>query len=294
MINFIRLLDRPIAYHRCLVPIARSVEGAVLLSQAIYWQNRMGAGKWWYKTAKEWEEETGLSQRELSRAREGCSRVLKYEVRGLPARGHYMVDIGELERLLATEELGDDHAKTSFADGCKTGLADGCKTGLADVCKTISTETTTETTTERGMAPSEPPPNLDLSMDLSMGRTVKESSPSKLPLSGDLVLSAAIHRPRESNPVPLCPPPILECYPPFAETWACWLKFRREIKKAVTPIGAKQQFAKMAEWGPVKAVESMKISMANGWTGLFEPKDKPANGRNFEKPKSDYDLECGI
>ena len=54
-----RLLDRPIAYHRCLVTLTGSVTGAVMLSQAIYWQNRCNGD--FYKTQAEWEEETGLT-----------------------------------------------------------------------------------------------------------------------------------------------------------------------------------------------------------------------------------------
>ena len=112
MNDFIKLLDRPVAFHRCLVDVSGSVEGAVLLSRAIYWQNRMG-DEWWYKTAKDWFEETGLSQRHLDLAREGCRKVLLYEVRGMPAKGYYKVDSQALEMAL------------ELVCGCKTSLQPG-------------------------------------------------------------------------------------------------------------------------------------------------------------------------
>lgn len=57
-----RLLARPIAFHRPLAVVAGSAAGGVFLSQLVYWSDRAShpAG-WIYKSASEWHEETLLS-----------------------------------------------------------------------------------------------------------------------------------------------------------------------------------------------------------------------------------------
>lgn len=85
--------DRPIAYHRVFVPLA-GVTGAVFLSQAIYWHNRTKhEGKWFYKTAAEWEEETGMTRKEQEGARKKlvAAGILKEERRGVPAKLWFQV-----------------------------------------------------------------------------------------------------------------------------------------------------------------------------------------------------------
>lgn len=75
--RFLKLLDRPIAFHRCFVDLAGSVTAALVLSQAIYWQKRILEDRdgWWYKTRSEWMEETGLSRRQQETARK-CLKQL--------------------------------------------------------------------------------------------------------------------------------------------------------------------------------------------------------------------------
>ena len=112
----IDLLDRPIAYHRCFVTLTGSVTAAVLLSQAVYWSRRTGAGNdgWFWKTSADWEEETGLTRREQDTAR-GILRELGFweeEKRGIPARLWFRLDQEQLEQLLTSE-------KTSLAESAK-------------------------------------------------------------------------------------------------------------------------------------------------------------------------------
>ena len=55
------ILDSPIAYHRIYATITGSVTSAVMLSQAMYWTPRTSdPHNWFYKTADDWQEETGL------------------------------------------------------------------------------------------------------------------------------------------------------------------------------------------------------------------------------------------
>lgn len=112
----IDLLDRPIAYHRCFVSLTGSVTAAVMLSQAVYWSKRTGAGNhgWFWKTSSDWEEETGLTRREQDTAR-GILRGLGFweeEKRGIPARLWFRLDLEQLEQLLTSE-------KTSLAESAK-------------------------------------------------------------------------------------------------------------------------------------------------------------------------------
>ena len=106
--SVMELIDRPIAFQRCLVRVTGSITGALLLSQSIYWQKiaykDVGTykGGWWYKTQEEWEEETGMSRRELETARKACAKFLSYERRGIPAKGFYRVNKEALELALQT------------------------------------------------------------------------------------------------------------------------------------------------------------------------------------------------
>lgn len=58
----------------------------------------------------------------------------------------------------------------------------------------------------------------------------------------------------------------------FVEAWAQWLECRRERKKPVSSAAAKLQLDKMARWGVDKAIDAIKQSIENDWTGIFEPK----------------------
>ncbi|TNV22850.1 hypothetical protein FH968_02070 [Buttiauxella sp. B2] len=108
----IQLLDRPIAYQPSFARLrAGNIKvgpvGAVLLSQFVYWHNRMD-GKWLYKTQVEIARETGLSRAEQETARKRLVSigVLEESLKGVPATMHYRIDSDRLEALLIelTEE----------------------------------------------------------------------------------------------------------------------------------------------------------------------------------------------
>lgn len=104
MSNLISLLDRPIAYQACFVGFG-GVTGAVLLSQLVYWHNRMD-GSWFYKTQKEIKSETGLSREEQETARRRLisAGVLEEDRRGVPAKLFFRVKADRLEALLLKSE----------------------------------------------------------------------------------------------------------------------------------------------------------------------------------------------
>lgn len=98
-----QILAPPIAFHRCLVPVAGSVNGALMLSQAIYWTSKTRDPQgWFYKSQKDWEEETGLSRSEQDIARKllrsGC--FWQEKLRGVPATLYFRVDCEILQTRL--------------------------------------------------------------------------------------------------------------------------------------------------------------------------------------------------
>lgn len=100
------LLDRPIAFHRCLVPIAGSVAGAVFLSQLIYWSKRSSQGDGSiYKTRTEWEEETGLGRLEQEAVRRVLREagVLVEMKKGIPCRLYFKLQANKLASLLESD-----------------------------------------------------------------------------------------------------------------------------------------------------------------------------------------------
>lgn len=109
--DVLSLLDRPIAYHRVFVTLTGSVTAAVLLSQAVYWSRRTGEnGGWFWKTAVDWTEETGLSRREQETARAILRElgIWQEEKRGIPARLWFFLDVPALETVLRETSMAEN------------------------------------------------------------------------------------------------------------------------------------------------------------------------------------------
>ena len=172
--QLVRLLDRPIAFHRCFVDPTGSITAALMLSQALYWQQRTkDPDGWWYKTREEWREETGMSRWEQEEARKRLRRVgvLREERRGIPARLWYRVDEGQLWALLTKTDPptkpdvgpeGIDPAASQMTGKPPSGRLetiqpDGGKTANWSVSPPPTiTETTAETTAETTTTTSNP------------------------------------------------------------------------------------------------------------------------------------------
>lgn len=106
--SLIQLLDRPIAYQPSFAQlrvgkVKVGPVGAVLLSQFVYWHNRMD-GAWLYKTREQIAQETGLSrdEQETARKRLVAIGVLEEQLRGVPATMHFKINVDSLEALLLT------------------------------------------------------------------------------------------------------------------------------------------------------------------------------------------------
>lgn len=71
----------------------------------------------------------------------------------------------------------------------------------------------------------------------------------------------------------------------FRMAWADWCADRKARKKPITEAAAKRQLAQLAGWGVTKAIQSIEISIRNGWQGLFEP--EVARGQSAPASKAD-------
>lgn len=144
----IEFLDRPIAFHRPFVKLGIGITGALMLSQAIYWSRRTNASGYFYKIQSEWEDETGMTRRELDTARKKLRElgILEEKKQGVPCRIFYRINepnlIGALEQ-------------TSLAESAKLCSTNPptCAVQIRQT-KTETThrlpETTTETTAKAG------------------------------------------------------------------------------------------------------------------------------------------------
>ncbi|HBM7600278.1 primosomal protein I [Enterobacter bugandensis] len=116
MSTLIKLFDRPIAYQPAFAQlrvgkVKSGPTAAVLLSQFVYWHNRMD-GEWMYKTREDIKKETGLSrdEQETARKRLVALGVLQEDLRGVPATLHFRINTDRLEALL----LAPDRAESQM------------------------------------------------------------------------------------------------------------------------------------------------------------------------------------
>ena len=150
-----KILGSPIAFHRCLAQLAGSVTSGLMLSQAVYWTDRTKDPEgWFWKTQDEWYEETMLSRKEQESARRRLREIAfqgkslwQEQLRGVPAKLYYRVDIDILECLLRA----DQYAQNGQSSMPQTDILESPKGAYKNDQKghtLIGTETTTEITSE--------------------------------------------------------------------------------------------------------------------------------------------------
>ncbi|PMK03352.1 hypothetical protein [Vibrio sp. 10N.261.55.A7] len=99
-----------------------------MLSQSIYWSRRTNASGWFYKTQCEWEEETGMTRRELDTARKKLRQIgiLEEKKQGVPCRIFYRINepnlVAQLEQtsLAQSAKQCSTNAPTSTAQNRQT------------------------------------------------------------------------------------------------------------------------------------------------------------------------------
>jgi hypothetical protein len=158
-----KILSSPIAFHRCLAELAGSVTSGLMLSQAVYWTGKTkDPDGWFWKTQDDWLEETMLSRKEQESARRRL-REITFEgeslwceqLRGVPAKLYYRVDMDILERLLTADQY-DQKEHSSMP---KRGILERPKGAYKNAQKGhtfLLAETTTETTSESTAETTEP------------------------------------------------------------------------------------------------------------------------------------------
>lgn len=89
---FDQLIDRPVAFHPCLVKITERLASGVLLSQLLYWSKAM-RGNEFYKTSKELMAETGLTEMEIRGAKTRLKKrgFITTRLKRHPATTHYRI-----------------------------------------------------------------------------------------------------------------------------------------------------------------------------------------------------------
>lgn len=132
-----RLFDRPIAYHKCFADISGSVVAAVMLSQSVYWTKTLPPEKdgWFYKTAAEWQEETGMTRSEQENARRKLKTigVLQEKKEGVPCKLYYRINVLAIrELILGTKRIVD---LDTFLEINEQSLLSLSRTGLMRATK---------------------------------------------------------------------------------------------------------------------------------------------------------------
>ncbi len=235
--DLMRTIGRPIAYHPALARMVGGVNAAIFLSQLIYWDERMeDAELGVYKTAEQWEAETGLSVREQTTARRQLrDRGLITEThKRIEHKLYFKLDRDAFDRLIAgaadtgnpeQQNVDSRNAETQFgnSENANTETPKAPSPNHPKRSSLIKTEITTETTEEKN--------------------TKKESSPA----------FSFEHWP--VNPSP--------------EVWADYLQHRKAIKApltqtAVNRLGAEAHKAQAAGFS---VDDFLAECMLRGWRG---------------------------
>lgn len=235
--DLMRTIGRPIAYHPALARMVGGVNAAIFLSQLIYWDERMeDAELGVYKTAEQWEAETGLSVREQTTARRQLrDRGLITEThKRIEHKLYFKLDRAAFDRLVAgaadtenpeQQNVDSLNAETQFgnSESANTETPKAPSPNHPKRSSLIKTEITTETTEEKN--------------------TKKENSPS----------FSFEHWP--VNPSP--------------EVWADYLQHRKAIKAPLTQTAANRLGAEAhkAQAAGFSVDDFLAECMLRGWRG---------------------------
>lgn len=155
--------DQPIAFNKHYVFIGCGINGALMLSQLVYWTARTkNSDGWIYKTQHDWTMETGLTRKEQENARKRLKDLgfLKENKRGVPCKVYFKVERENLYKALIeySESLDlSQYAPNGQSSLNETGELVGTKrtNSVAPNGQSI-TENTTENTTDIYLGASAP------------------------------------------------------------------------------------------------------------------------------------------
>ena len=127
--TLLHAIGSPIAFHPGLVPVLGSVNAVLFFGQIFYWQDKTDCPIGVYKSSEEIQQETGLTYREQSNAREklrDCGVLIETEKR-LEHRIYFRIDFDSLDALLAN---------------CEKRIPRNDKSAVRETTKAQSVETT--------------------------------------------------------------------------------------------------------------------------------------------------------
>ena len=155
--------EQPIAFNKHYVFLGCGINGALMLSQLVYWASRSKSAEGWiYKTQAEWTQETGLTRTEQENARKKLLELgfISEKKMGVPCRVFFRVERENLYQALV--EYSETLDCSQFAGNLHTSLQETCE---LDCSKPASknaqnlqsnTENTTENTTDINLGASAP------------------------------------------------------------------------------------------------------------------------------------------
>ncbi|WP_313390391.1 DNA-binding protein [Acinetobacter sp.] len=161
--------EQPIAFNKHYVFLGCGINGALMLSQLVYWTSRSkNAEGWIYKTQSEWTMETGLTRKEQETARKTLKNLgfISEKKMGVPRRVFFRVERENLYQALVeySETLAIPDMRNSDilnAQNVHTESADRADCTLnsdmlyAQIGQS-NTENTTENTTDINLGASAP------------------------------------------------------------------------------------------------------------------------------------------
>lgn len=116
------LLGKWVSFHPIFAEVGGSVTAGVMLSQAYHWSSRTSdPNGWFYKTQKEWNEETALTRYEQESARKQLREkgILEEKLEGVPAKLYYRLHFGELlSKLTVAAKLKSLSMRENHILGC--------------------------------------------------------------------------------------------------------------------------------------------------------------------------------
>jgi hypothetical protein len=138
--------DRPIAFNRHYVSLGCGINGALMLSQMVYWSKRTkDKNGYFYKTQDDWEQETGLTRREQETARKRLRELgfVSEHKHGVPCKVHFRVEHDNLYMALVRFS---QNSQSSMAESAKLECTNAPNSDVG--ISQTNTENTTEITTE--------------------------------------------------------------------------------------------------------------------------------------------------
>jgi hypothetical protein len=126
-----QLSKRQIAYHPIYRKVTGSTTSAILLSQLMYWHDKVD-GREFYKTDAEIMDETCLTPNELRGAKNRLKDLnfIQIKAKGIPARTFYDIDFSELVEAISQATLVETNepvlldAVEQFSDNHETNTID--------------------------------------------------------------------------------------------------------------------------------------------------------------------------